>query len=167
MEFNFNKMSYSLPLIKRLSSEKDIKTINDVIDSLSQKENIEFEEGRYYFIMSILSQNLKNIFEEDIFESLFMDAATWASSKETKQKIRPKTFKDIKSKKSQRYFTKISKAIVLTLIQEHLIEGTGLEKQIVKDYSLNYIKFQDELASYTNLLYEVSCIRRIRSSKES
>jgi len=165
MEFNMSSLTFPDPFLKRLSTEKDLEVIYDNISIIGEREDFTLDESKYYFVISILAHGLKPIYDKDIFESLFYEVACWASSKETKQKIRPKSFADVKSKKSKKHFTKLSKALTLALIKEYIVSKEDGADTLLKDnFQINYIKFQDELSIYTNLLYEISCIRRIRNA---
>ena len=146
---------FSKPFLRRLEMISSIEDIKEELKTYSERNNVGYNETVYSYVKTILKNGTyfgRNI---HVSQELFFEAAFWSSKLETKQKIRPKNFNDIKDKKNSEFFSKLTQSVILALI-EHFYE---------KDSDLDNIKFKLELSSYIKTLYEVSCIKRDRLHK--
>jgi flagella basal body P-ring formation protein FlgA len=154
-KLSFHLVTFSEPFLNRLKTMKSLENIRNELISYSSLHNIDSQETIYFYVRTILKNGTYFKYNQEISEGLFFEAAYWSSKKETKQKIRPKNFNDIKEKKNQKLFSKLQKSITLALIEEYYDKNSDLDN----------IKFKLELNKYIETMYEISCIKRDRLKK--
>jgi len=151
----FYLITFSEPFLNRLKNISSLEEIKKELKEYSELHKLDYEEVVYFYVRTILKNGTYFEHKQEISEELFFESAFWSSKKETKQKIRPKNFKDIKDKKNQKLFSKLQQSITLALIN----------KYYEKNSELDNIKFKLELIKYIETMYEISCIKRDRSKK--
>jgi hypothetical protein len=149
---NYSLVSFPTPFLLRLKNIKDEKELREALVSFSEINKLEEKEVIYFYVKTILKNGFFFEMEERAVNELLFEAAYWASIKETKQKIRPKNFYDVKDKKNQKFFSKLTKAIIEALIEKYHSKESGNDN----------IQFSLKLSEYLEVLYEVSCVKRDR-----
>jgi len=144
---------------------KSIKTYDEVIERLklnAKNQNLELNEIIYFFTKQSLEHNHFFDYSKEVQEKLYFDAAYWASKEESKQKTRPKNFKDIDNKNYTRVFTKFLASTMKSLYVKHNINS----EDFINSKSMKVMAYNIEVEEYLNLLFEISCIKRDRSKKK-
>ena len=137
----------------------DIKILMEKVDKLAKNLNSRREVILYYLVRSLLERDMFFNVREETRDKIFFEAVYWASKTETKQKNRPKSFNGVGDKKIERFFTKMTHSIISALIVKHDINQNDIHKSTVKE-----IKYNLELSTYLNFLFEISCIKRSRNN---
>lgn len=158
---NGSQISFSNPFLMRLRALSSRKEISSSLSDYAKRYKFEECEVNYFFIKAILNNGFYFQMDEEIVKELLFDAIYWASIKETKQKIKPKNFNDVKDKKVHKYYTKLMTTLVNSLVAKHFVEEDTKE-----DKDMKLIKFNLELSKYMELMYELSCIKRNRHNSK-
>lgn len=136
---------------KTLENNYSSKDISIKLKDFSNRNNYNLIEVNYFFIKEILKHKIFFNLKEEIREPLLFEAIHWASVNETRSKIRPKSYKDIKEGKHNAFFTQLQKEMI---------------KCIYNSYEITSPNFDIILEKYLSFFFDLSCIKRNRKCKE-
>jgi hypothetical protein len=141
-----NEITISSNFIKSTYFIESKEELLNKIYEFADRFNYSREMTVYYFIKQCLKEETYQRFKRDIIDEVYYIAAIWASKEETIQKVRPKSFHDVKKKKHQLVFTKLYIDTINYIDSQYKIGST--ERAI-------------ELELYISLLNNLACIKRI------
>lgn len=153
---DYNLVTFNKPFLQKLKNLDDKNEIKNILIEYGNRNNYEEGEVIYFYIKNILSNGFFFEMKETVINEIFFEAAYWASTKETKQKIRPKNFNDIKDKKTQKFFTKLTQALIVAITKKYYV---------CSENEMDNVKYNLELSKYLEVMYEVSCVKRNRLTK--
>lgn len=138
---------FPVPFLNRIVNLKSENEIRTSLIEFSKIHKYDEEEVNYYFVLTILKNDM--FFEiESLVINLFFEAAYWASLQENKQKIRPKNIDEIQSKNCLRVYTKLA---------QFIIEGVTKKYYVSNEDNMLY---KIELSKYIEIMHEISCLKR-------
>ncbi len=162
MSYKISAVHFSEAFYRGCKSIETYEEINDRLELTAKTENLTIEEVIYFFTKQSLDHNHFFGYSKEVQEKLYFKSAYWASKEESKQKTRPKNFKDIDNKNYTRVFTKFLISTMKALHVKHDINAIDL----INKRSTKCLLFNIEMEEYLNLLFEISCIKRDRSFKK-
>lgn len=138
---------FLVPFLNRIVGLKSENEIRASLIEFSKFHKYNEEEVNYYFVLTILKNDI--FFKiESLVINLFFEAAYWASLQESRQKIRPKSIDEIQSKNCLRVYTKLTQFVI-----------EGVTKKYYTPNEDN-ILYKIELNKYIEIMHEISCLKR-------
>lgn len=143
--------NYNTPIIpsifikKIIQNAKTKKTIEKELIEFANKNKFHPEHTIYSFVKESLRINVFFNIPEDIRHSLLFDAIIYASLNETKSKIKPQNYKDIKEGKKDAYFINLQQELINSVYRN--LDTKSFNFNIILDY-------------YLNMFFELSCLKK-------
>lgn len=143
--------NYNTPIIpsvfikKIIQNAKTKKTIEKELIEFANKNKFHPEHTIYSFVKESLRIDVFFNIPEDIRHSLLFDAIIYASLNETKSKIKPQNYKDIKEGKKDAYFINLQQELINSVYRN--LDTKSFNFNIILDY-------------YLNMFFELSCLKK-------
>lgn len=144
----YNKESITIPLNfikKSVQNYQNKKDLLEILKDYSIKNKIDLEILKFFFIKEVLRNNLFFKLDVDSRDSILFDAIFIASLNENKNKIRPKTYKDIKDDRQDTMLISLQKELIKSLFRN--LDNTSFE-------------FNITLNKYLLFFNDLSCVKR-------